>query len=492
MAFVPQQDDPNKQPGQSGQPGQTPMAPVSTSSAPGAGPGAAPSTSATGAVASNQASPQPFTNLQAYLTANQPQIQQMGQNITGQIGSDYGKIQNDIATGTKGFQDTVAGGYAAPNADIVSEAASNPTAVADDPTKAATFKAQLNDKYTGPANFEGSDYYANLNKEVQDAASKANLVNTPSGFETYFRGFEDNPTAGDTTLDSVLLQGNPDVFKSIQAAAKPTMGLPDYLSGVIPAQNKAVQDAQAAATGAAQNAGTQIGKTATDFGNTLNTNVANANKSSSDYNAQLNDIASKISSGGYASLTPQEQSLIGYDPKMNDLISGYPTIFPTQAAQNPINFSSYFTQGQQAATPQASDVVTPDQLAEYAALEKLTGQAPSTNFTMPTTSTGGTYSLPTDPSQLPMYDTQRAGETIKNSYQDFYQNLLNNNPGMGSLGGGILGGVTAPTPQMKQYMDNLMAFLNQPKVGPQPANPPVPPDPQHPISGGQGNFFGFV
>lgn len=476
MAFVSdpmQQQQQNQQPGQQGNPLAN-QAPVSTSSAPGAGPGTAPGTSATGAVASNQASPQPFTNLQAYLTANQPQIQQQGQTIANNLTQGYGQIQNDINSGVQTFQDKVAGGYTAPNADVVTQATTNPTKFASDPTNVKNFQAQLNDQYTGPANFESSDPYAALNSKVQKATTNAAQVNTPEGLQSYLMGMENNPTAGDTMLDQVLLQGNQDAYKGVTQAAAPYANLPAQLSSIVPPQNKAVQDAITAAQGASQNAQTQIGKTSTDFGNTLNTNYINGTKVAVDYNTQLNDIAQKMANGNFAGLTPAEQKLSGFNPNEIDTFNKYPSIFKTQAANNPINFSNYFTQGQQAAIPQASDIVTPDQIAEYQALQTLSGNAPQTSFAMPTASTSNTYSLPSDPNQLPMYNNSQALSQILANYAPFYSSMP----------------ASSVTPEIKQYMDTLTQLAGAPQLGPQPVTPPSgpPPDPLHPLPGG----FGFV
>lgn len=473
MAFVSNPEDEQKnQQGQGGQGNPLAMqAPVPTSSAPGAGPGAAPSSAATGAVASNQASPQPFTNLQAYLTANQPQIQQQGQTIANNLTQGYGQVQNDINAGTQGFKDQVSSGYTAPNQDVINQATSNPTDFVKDQNNVTAFKKQLNDTYAGPQNFEGSDYYANLNKEVQKATTDAGQVNTPEGLQNYLMGYETNPTKGDTVLDQVLLQGNPDAYKGVTQAAAPYAGLSDYLSGLIPQQNQTVQDAQTNAAQTAQNAQDKIGQKSTDFGNELNSKYQQGTQGAIDYNTMLNGISQKIANNNYASLTPQEQALIGYNSADTDLFQKYPTIFPTQAQNHPINFSNYFTQGPQASIPQASDIVTPDQMAEFQALQMLSGNAPQTNFAMPTESTSNSYSLP---SQTPFFNNSQALQSI----YDIYNPMYSQTPG-GSI-----------TPEMKQYMDKLAQILGQPQPNPQPAGPqPQPIDPQHPIGGGK---LGFV
>lgn len=485
MAFV---SDPNQQQ-QGQQPGGTQgnplamQAPVSTSSAPGAGPGGAPGGNATGATASNQAPAQPFTNLQAYLTANAPQIQQQGQTIANNLGSQYGQIQNDIQSGVQGFQGQVQSGYAAPNADLVSQATTNPSQFSQNPSNVQSFQNQLNDSYTGPQNFEGSNYYANLNNEIQQATTNANQVNTPQGLQNYLMGTENNPTAGDTTLDQVLLSGSPQAYQQVQQAASPYANLPTQLSGIVPQQDQAVQDAITAAQQASQNAQTQIGNTSSNFANTLNTNYQNAAKGSVDYNNQINDIAQKMADGNYAALTPQEQTLIGYNPAVTSAFQQYATnpVSLTNAQNEPINFGNYFTQGPQATTPQPSDVVTPDQIAEYQALQTLSGNAPQTNFAMPTTSTSNTYGLP---STGPSFNNEQPLEQILMNLNPVYQPLLNAGfPGMNAN----------QIKAMQDYMNSVYSLAGQTQPSPQPVNPPpaLPPlqPPVIPPTGGGGGGF---
>lgn len=384
MAFVggtSQQDDPNKQ-GQPGQ-GQNPLAqqaPVSTSSAPGAGPGAAPSTSATGAVASNQSTPQPFTNLQAYLTANAPQISGMGDKIAGQINQGYGQVQNDINAGTQGFQSQVSSGYAAPNADVVKQATTNPTQFASDPNNVKAFQAQLNNQYTGPQSFEGSDYYANLNKEVQDSATKANQVNTPSGMQSYLTGIENNPTAGDTTLDQVLLYGNPGALSTIKGAASQAAGLPDYLSSLILGQNQSVQDATNAANSSRQAAQEGLTGAGKSFADQLAQELSQAQGDYSTYNQDVGQVR-----GAAQDINQQILAYLAANPNLN-VSGGNDYLSPWLNLQESTN------------APNQQNVATGQDYSTQAALSQLAGDSGLFNSPINQSTTGqaGTFALPMD------------------------------------------------------------------------------------------------
>lgn len=229
MAYLAEEDDQNKKnqaaplssDSQSSQP-------VTTSSAPGSS-SMGGAKSPTGSPSNKQAA-QPFTNLNAYLSANAPQIEQQANTIAGNLTNQYGQTKGQIDTGVQDFNQQVSGGYTAPNQDIVNQAAANPTQFVQNPDNISAFQKQLNNKYTGPANFETTTPYQGLNQQVTQQAQNANLLNTPSGIQTYLRSSGRNPTQGENVLDSVLLQGNPEAISTVQNAAAPFNTLGDYLT----------------------------------------------------------------------------------------------------------------------------------------------------------------------------------------------------------------------------------------------------------------------
>ncbi len=472
MAFVPQEEDKQNQQGQ----GQTPAMPVPTSSAPGAGPGMGPATSATGATASNQASPQPFTNLQAYLTANAPQISQMGTNIANQIGQNYGQVQNDIQSGATGFQNAVKSGYAAPNEELIGQAASNPADFVKNPTNVSDFQKQMNNQYTGPSNFEGSDYYANMNREVQDAASKANLVNTPEGINQYLMGLEQNPTKGDTTLDQVLLNTDPNVSKQIKAAAQPSLGLPDYLSGLVPQQNQAVQDAVAQSQASSQQARDALNNTTQGFESGLQNRLQSTQAGYERYNQQLADLQNALGRSPTSDLVNQSTwASLGVDPRLTNALASSAT-FNTNDQPEAFGMplaSTYLNNPQYISPPGLNDIASQSDLAEAQALAQLSGG----NYN-PSITGSGNYSIP----NLPKVDQARLANEL-------YGYLANLHPTFGSA--------SNPNMALTGYntaTSNLWDYLGIPNApgGSLPPPPPAPPPSNNqpgvpPPSGGGGH-----
>lgn len=404
MAYAvdPTQDQQNQQPGNASAQG---VAPVTTSSAPGAGPSGA--KTPTGAPTSAQAA-QPFTNLQTYLTANAPQISQQANTISGNLTNQYGQVNNDISAGSTAFQNQVSAGFTPENSQVVQNAAANPTQFVTDPNNVKAFQSQINDQYTGPANFEGTAGYAGLNDEVTKDSANANLVNTPAGLQTYLQGTETNPTQGENLLDSVLLQQSPAAIQQVQQAAAPFSQLPTYLSN-----NVTADDALAsAAPGAAQQAATDAQAAFTGTGgvvptweqglqNTLATDTAQSNA----YNTAVNNLI-----GSESNANPDLSAVMDALSTYNGSAQGYSETNPYYNATstlpqiNGINLQN-FTNPNTVAPPTQNSVASSGDVAEQAALQQLLGSG--FNPFLTDTSRAGTYTTP-DPSSVPTLNSYLA------------------------------------------------------------------------------------
>lgn len=378
MAFITDEQKANDQnanatpgvPGANGTGAQAPM----TSAGAGAGP-----TGAKGAptgAATNTAAAQPFTNLNAYLTANAPQVQNQANTIAGNLTNQYGQVQGDINKGTSDFNSQVSAGYAAPNAQVVQQAAADPTNFAQSADNIKAFQGQLNDTYTGPANFEGTSGYANLNGEVNTATQNAAQVNTLPGLQTYLQGTEKNPTQGENTLDSVLLNQSPNAIKTVQAAAAPFSQLPGYLSSNVTSADANAANAPIQAQQAAQAANAAFlgpNGVAPTFQGSLNSGVTAAQNKENAYNTTVNQNATN--------LNPINAALNSFESKSG--VSG---------VSNPL--TSYLNQQVQTATPTLGNVSTSAQYAEDAALQKLLGTLYSPSLDQGNVGQAGSFNTP--------------------------------------------------------------------------------------------------
>lgn len=389
MAFV---SDPNAQDPTQGQQGTTSnplsqQAPIT--SAPPAGAGKA-------AVTPSSSTPtQPFTNLQTYLSANAPQIQQEGQQIAGNLTNQYGQVQNDINAGQNTFNGQVSGGYTPMDQSTLDAFNASPTAVAGNPDQSKSFTGMYGDTYTGPANFETSPVYGNLSGEVQNAVSNAQGLQTPSGISSYFSSTSPNYTAGMGTLDSALLQGNPDVVSNIQSAAQPFNTLPGYLGSVVTgADNNVVSARQQAeaAKAAAQAAMTgQVG----NLNSNVNAETSAAQKAVQDYNTAVQAYQAAI--GNDIPQANQIKSLADqYGVTWN---GGAPPLIDPNSISSPNVITDM---------PTAANASSAADYATLAALEKLSGGSITSPISDATASLGGSFKAPGSVDQSPLTNALNA------------------------------------------------------------------------------------
>jgi hypothetical protein len=418
MAYLPDEQNQQGQNGAAGPSngqadGTAGAAPITSSPAPsGAG--------ASGGKTINQASStgpaQPFTNLQTYLTANQPQIEQQGQTIAGGLTQQYGQTVGAVDQAKQDFGSAVNAGYAQNDPTVVNKFTQDPTAVANDSNLANKFTGMYNDRYTGPSSFESSSQYGAANDAVQKAQSAAQQVSTMPGLQSYLMGQNPTETQGMATLDSALLGGNPNVVKTIQDAATPFQNLPSYLTGAVTNANQSVADAQAQAQ-AARDATQGAFKTYSgDFNTKVGNEYTGAVNDATKFNQNYNDIIARLSGtmpagqqGGIQQLTPDEQAALGISndaigqyAQANSLLDHYNTAPDSvkfgQAAINalpsagPVSLANYLSGGHTASLPQnAGAVATPQEYAIAAALSKLGGQDYNSPLDQANAGMAGTY-----------------------------------------------------------------------------------------------------
>lgn len=473
MAFVtPIPEEQQNQLGPSGQTTPNPMAMLppqagGSSGQAGAGAAGAPSVGTPTKFGSTA------SRLGDYLKANKDQVQQMANQVSGQLGSRYSGVQQGVNQAATEFGGQVSAGYTPPDPTLLQEVRDNPAGVAGDAGKVQSFQKQLNNAYSGPTSFEASNPYATAQKSVQEAMQQAQLLGTYPGLSQYLQSnVERNATPGQNTLDTVLLQSSMPAYESVKAAAQPFGGLGDYLKDVTAQQNQGVQQAVQAAQGTRGAAQQALSDATAPLISGMNTGYQQGVQKAQDYNTGLNTIAQKIANQNFNSLTPEERTMIGFNPSLIGLMQEYPNIFPTQAGQNPINWANYFFQGPQATTPGPENTVTPEQLANYRALTTLSGTAPTgLNFALPTEA-GTPFALP---GQGPTYNNMGAASEIAGNYGPMYQQLLNT------------GYAGSNKQKIDDYMQQLYGFMGQEMPAPQPAEPPgyVPPPEAPPPIGGE-------
>lgn len=355
MSFLPLNEQENEQP--SGAPaggagGATPPETPTSSGSAGA------ETAGGGAKTSAGGTPTQFgssaSKLGDYLKANAPQVGQQAQSVAGKFNNQYGQLQQGIQNAANQFGQQVQGGYAANNPDVVKQAITNPTQFTMNPESVKAFQNQYNDQYTGPQNFIGTQGYGDIQGQVNTAQQQANLLGTQAGLQSYLQGQGKNPTPASSTLDALLLRGNPNAQKTIQDAMTQFGGLTGQLGSATELANKSVADAQKAAADAQTYARGQFDPYVQDFGNQLTTGAQQAETQRGNYNAQLNKYLADIQP-----LVQQANIFSGVFGNANSGFGNVNNPYSTQnQITNPITLDQY---------------ATPEQYAQAAALQQLSG-----------------------------------------------------------------------------------------------------------------------
>ena len=484
MSFLPISEENQQAPG-----GQTTNAP---SAAPppqtGGSAGAASSAPAKGVTAG---SPTQFgssaSKLGDYLSTNAPNITNQANTLAGTLNQQYGALNQGITDAANQFGQQVQGGYAASNPDTVNQAIANPSQFASDPNNVKAFQGQYNDTYTGPTSFEATTPYSNIQNQVSQAVQQGQLVQTPAGLQTYLQGLGGNPTQASSTLDTLLMQGNPQAQQTINQAAGQFGNLTGQLSTAAQGADQSVVDAQNAAQTAQAAAQSQFNPAIANWQDALNNTVAQNEAQRTAYNQNQNSLLSAVQSGG-ESLTPAQLTALG-NPDYNQI-----NAFNNDVAlgnQNyggvgNVNLANFLTGSVSPdnTVATAANSATPTDYANANAFSQLVGS----NFNNPLPSTPESpWTLPTSTAGL---NISGALEQEVGALQGEDKNLVGSfgNP---TLAGNQLTGLSgSPTPLQVYQIQEALQRLNNPTMytstgapvspptgdGP-PLQPPVKPPP---------------
>lgn len=382
-------------------PQNLPPAPMTSSGAPGTS-GAVSAGSGQGVSATPTSGAQPpVQNLQDYLTANAPQAVAMGSKIGQNLTTRAGEITGDIGADLAATDAQVQASNVAPNADLVTRAAADPSSFVQNPNDLAAFLAQENANYAGPSSIEGTPEWQSLSNEVSNAVAGAPDVSQPGAFLQLAAGQENNPTTGMTNLDAALLSETPGAAQPIMDASKPYKALSGQMTDAASAEDAAIAAAQ-------NNAKTASGLIAPAFTTGPNAIVPAWEKALSDqltkaqqgqttYNTTVGKTTSDINA-----LTPQVAQISAILKAL-----GMPDISMSNAGLDPITGS-----------PTMGTVATQADYAKEAALEKLLGSGFSPELIGANAGEAGTFSLPTAPIQTTQQRLQPALNALVNEQLD--------------------------------------------------------------------------
>lgn len=264
------------------------------------GSGGAPSAGASPTGATGPTSSGSFTNLQRYVTENQPQAMGLAEKVAGGVRTMGEEAQAGVRQLESDFESRSAAGRVAPDAGVVEGAAADPRAVSGDPTRRAAFIRQRDAAYTGPGGLDEGDGYDTAAEKVRKAQERAGLADTEAGRMQLLEGVS-KPGAGrgKLILDQLLLSGAPETQKTLSDASTPFAGLQDYLTGRTNVSRETAGAAgaeAAAAKGAVASRFTAPGGVVPDFERTLRDRLTRETTARDKQNALIDELGAAYDS----------------------------------------------------------------------------------------------------------------------------------------------------------------------------------------------------
>lgn len=298
-----------------------------------------------------------FTNLQAYLNANQGYNQGTG-GLAGQVTSDVNKqsqgYQNSLNQGVNDFTNQVNASDIKYDPNLVNSVLNNPTNASSDQNSA--FSNLLNATYAGPTDM--SSVLPGLYGQASTIEGNAKNAQSEGGRPTLLNslyGGQGTYNLGQQNLDNLILQGNPNQLSQLQTL----QSIYDPTTGLTAQTNTADTNTQAlakAAQGDVSNAASQtqgaLGGKINDFG-TMAQNLVSQDQANRDASYQA--AQQRLGNGQF---TAQDLQTLGLTPGQS--LYGQSGLTNTGLTEN------HFT-------PTAQNVITPDQQAQINALSSLAG-----------------------------------------------------------------------------------------------------------------------
>lgn len=330
-----------------------------------------------------------WTNLNAYLDANKDNAANLGNTISQNITTQGNQVRSGIQSASDDFNSQVDKGLISnlSNAkqdasDIVKQAREANQANQINDSNVDRFKEISNASYKGPNSLDASQYYQDTQSNLNKANEYKSNANSDVGRFSLLQEMFDRPsyTQGQKNLDNLLLSGNQDAKNSIQGAASSLNDLQEQW-------DKANSDATALASNRSsemndirQFAQDELANNRSARAGEVDSSLQDLQNKWSDEFNHYNDILSSYQ-GGDLNLTKDEASKLGV---LRRVVQDPTGVFQKATQEAPIQYantqlfnvlngvspSTYLD----LAAYDPSKVISKDQFAQLAALDKLANQ----------------------------------------------------------------------------------------------------------------------
>jgi len=331
-----------------------------------------------------------FVGIKQYLDANKNQSQQLANNLGGYVNELGDNARKDLTTQTGNYNKAVDDNTVNLNNDLVEKTKYDKAATANNAQNLADFQKMRDANYAGPTSFETSDYYQPAQQSLTKAQTAADNTQTEQGQRNLINTYQQDKTgrigsAGTTNFDQMLLQsgGGKETLGQAREAQKDLGGL--FANASTAAAEKAKQ---AAATtqntrdtiqnvfgqggtygqGTIEKLAQERAQSQINQSNERAGALANLMKSGGPISeADLKDLG--ISQKDYEGLVSQMQAVKNAN-MANSGGQGFDT------AGNPwqdLSAANFYSRSSPAAQISAQTAVSPEEIAQYQALNQLMG-----------------------------------------------------------------------------------------------------------------------
>jgi hypothetical protein len=296
-----------------------------------------------------------FVNVSDYLDKNPEASAHIGDLASGKLASQRDEAQSALDAAKSGFGQQVESGSTKLDQGTLDSAFGSPETFVQNPDNMSKFFAMRDAAYKGPQSFETTDSFAPTQAKIGGLSQTAEGLGTEAGRNALVGGLSTRQTTGKTSLNQMLLQGNPGAAQKVQDTTNSFKGVEDQwqdFTKQAPGQVAQAQAVTAQAKGAAHQ-GLSAAQTALQdvISGKLNTAKGQFDK----YNQTaggLNTAATNVDSAFQAFLARNPQ--VKLEGSSNALA-------PWLNLQGSTN------------TPTASNVSSGQDFAREAALEQLSG-----------------------------------------------------------------------------------------------------------------------
>lgn len=316
-----------------------------------------------------------FVNVAEYLSKNPEASAQLGEAGSAKLTQQRTEAEGAVTEAGNKFTQDVSAGTTNLDQGMLDTALSNPETFVQSPENTAKFLAMRDASYKGPTSLQSTSYFAPAQSKVTGLGTTATGLGTEAGRSALVGSLSDHPTAGKTSLNQLLLQGNAGAAQKIQDTAGTFKNVEDQWNQLLQNAPQSAEAARAATDAARTTTQSRLGDTTNTFKTGLSNKLATATNERDAFNLDYQNIDNELAKGG-TGLSQAQLDKLG-------IKDAYPYLSKLEQFNRPTALGYYnaptpLTNYVQPGTPNSNvptmgGVASPEDYAREAALQQLSG-----------------------------------------------------------------------------------------------------------------------